>query len=232
MMLLGILWAVFAPLGLLLPFWLILQLLRKARLPERFAQGPGLAQPGLLRGAFAAALVLLPVAFFWYQDHSDFRAVCQTFGAPRITRTSQADGFFLDDATANSFGMRYLQEDGFKWLEARSIYQRDEFVRYEISIDGKISETRQQLRTARFAVVSEFSQPKPHTRVTFTRVIDSAAPDGAQELARSALVHFSGGRMSAVLGVYASASCPSARSDTGAWSEAYHLARNTLGTKR
>jgi hypothetical protein len=222
----------FAPLGLLLPFWLVLTLLRKARLPERFVQGTGLAQPGPLRAAIAALLVLLPVAFLGYQDRSDFRAVCQELGVPRVTRTAHEDGFFLDDATANSFGMRYLQEEGFSWLEARSIHQRDEFVRYEMAADGKITETRQKTRTARYAVVSEFNQPKPHTSVTFTRVIDSAAPEGAQELARSALIHFSGGRMSAVLGAYATASCPSARSDPGAWSEAYHLVRNTLGTRR
>jgi hypothetical protein len=176
--------------------------------------------------------VLIPVTLIWLQDRAEFQDICAANTTLKITQHDKAAGFFLDDGTANSFGMRYLQEEGFSWLEARSIHQRDEFVRYEMAADGKITETRQKTRTARYAVVSEFNQPKPHTSVTFTRVIDSAAPEGAQELARSALIHFSGGRMSAVLGAYATASCPSARSDPGAWSEAYHLVRNTLGTRR
>jgi hypothetical protein len=87
------------------------------------------------------------------------------------------------------------------------------------------------VHSLRFAVVSELNQPNPRTSVAFTRVIDTEAPVGAQELSRSALIHFGGGRMSAALGAYGTASCPLARSDTGAWSVAYHLVRNTLGTK-
>jgi hypothetical protein len=197
--------------------------------PERFTAAQGAATKEIIRAAMAAALVLAPVGLFWYQDYGDFRAVCQLHGTPKITRTGRADGFYLDDPTANSFGMRYLQEEGFKWMEARSIHQRGEFVRYEITTERKITETAQKHVTARFSVSNEFNKPNTHTSATFTRVIDTEAPAGAQELARCAIIHFSGGRMSAVLGAYGTATCPSARSDSGTWSNAYHLVRNTLG---
>lgn len=74
--------------------------------------------------------MLAPVGGVWYVDHQAFVRVCQQYGVPVVTRTAQVDGFFLDDGTANSFGMRYLQSEGFQWMEARSIYRRDAFVRY------------------------------------------------------------------------------------------------------
>jgi hypothetical protein len=168
----------------------------------------------------------------WYQDYREFRQVCQEYGLPRIQRMEKAEGFYLDDGTANSFGMRYLQEEGFLWMEAKSIYKRDEFVRYTISPDRKVTEVAQKTKTARFEVIGEFIKPFEHTSVSFTRVMDTQAPAGAQEMARSAMLNFSGGRMRPVLGIYGTADFPSARADTTSWQEAYHLVRNTLGTRK
>lgn len=218
MMLLGIIWALLAPLSLLLPMWIIRKLLRKHQV--------------IRHNAIAVVVVCLPVWLVWYLDYRDFRQVCQEQGLPKITRTAKADGFYLDDGTANSFGMRYLYDDGFHWMEAKSIYQRDAFVRYEISADRKISQTEQKNKTARFEVISEFTKPYTHTSVNFTRIIDTQAPAGAQELARSAMVNFDGGKMFAVLGVYGTSGFPSARSESETWKEAYYLVRNTLGTRK
>jgi hypothetical protein len=218
MMLMGIIWALLAPLSLLLPMWIIRKLLKNRRV--------------IRHNAIAVLVVCLPVWLVWYLDYRDFRQVCQEQGLPKINRTAKADGFYLDDSTANSFGMRYLYDDGFQWMEAKSIYQRDAFVRYEISADRKISQTEQKNKTARFEVISEFTKPYPHTSVNFTRIIDTHAPAGAQELARSAMVNFDGGKMFAVLGVYGTSDFPSARSESETWKEAYYLVRNTLGTRK
>ena len=218
MMLLGIIWAMFAPLSLLLPVWGVRKLLKARRVPQY--------------NAIAVAVVCLPVWLVWYLDYQDFRQVCQEQGLPKITRTAKADGFYLDDGTANSFGMRYLYDDGFQWMEAKSIYQRDAFVRYEKSADRNISQTEQKTKTARFEVISEFTKPYAHTSVNFTRIIDTQAPTGAQELARSAMVNFNGGKMFAVLGIYGTADFPSTRSESETWKEAYYLVRNTLGTRK
>jgi hypothetical protein len=185
-----------------------------------------------MNSGIAAALIVAPLWVVWYQDYREFRQVCQAYGVPRIQRTEKADGFFLDDGTANSFGMRYLQEEGFQWMEARSIYKRDEFVRYTAASDRKITEVPQKTRTARFEVVGEFIKPHHHTSVSFTRIMDTHAPVGGQEMARAAMVNFDGGLMRPVLGIYGTAEFPSVRADTATWQEAYHLVRNTLGTRK
>lgn len=228
MTLFGIIWALFAPVSLLLPMWAVFKGLSALGLPDRLVAHWKAPRLRMLRAAAAAVLVLGPVALVWQLDHRAFVRVCQQQGVPVITRTAQADGFFLDDGTANSFGMRYLQSEGFLWMEARSIYQRDAFVRYTRAADGKISETPQATQTARYVVVGDFSQPYTHTSVMRTRILDSQAPAGAQEMARAAMVNFSGGRMKWVLGMYGSDSFPSAMSDNQTWQEAYNLVRHTL----
>lgn len=227
-MLFGIIWALIAPVILLLPFWAVVRILDTLGLPDKVLANWNHSHQFLMRGALAAVLVLGPVAVVWQLDHRAFVQVCQQQGMPLIARTAKADGFFLDDGTANSFGMRYVQEEGFQWIEARSIYKRDSFVRYTRSSDGTISEVPQPAISARYSVVGSHEQPYTHTSVTSTRVIDTQASEGAKEMARAAMVHFNGGRLHWVLGIYGADSFPSVTSDSQAWNDAYHLVRNTL----
>jgi hypothetical protein len=229
MMLVGIIWAMTAPALLLIPFWLLIKLFNKVHWFDRLQGSWTEARLKLLRGVLAAVLVLAPVSLVWQLDHREFVQLCQQQGVPVIHRRAVTDGFFLDDGTANSFGMRYLQDEGFAWMEARSIYKRDEFVRYERAADGKISEKAQAVRTARYEVIGESSQPHAHTSMTRTRIIDTQAPADAQEMAHAAMLHFNGGRLVMLLGAYGSDSFPSAMSDSKTWNEAYYLVRNTLG---
>ena len=232
MTLLGVIWAVFAPLLLLLPIGVIYRLIKPAVANIELTRRLPLWQGRLFRLGIAALMVLIPVRVVWYIDKAEFVALCKTEGAPVIRVKASTDGFFLDDSTANSFGQRYLQSEGFQWMEARSIYQRGEFTRYERSLDGTISQLAQKTKSARYEVVTEYLQPLAHTSLTVTRVIDTQAPDGKQEMARSAMAHFNGGRMHAVLGAYGSASYPDLASNQATWNDAYYLVRNTLGAKK
>lgn len=228
MMLLAMIWVVIAPVSLLLPIWALYKGLVALAVPERWFVRWMPDRWRTLRVGLATVLVVCPVALIWYMDHQAFAQVCQQYGKPVIYRTTQTDGFFLDDGTANSFGMRYLQTDGFAWMEARSIYQRDAFVRYSRAADGHITETPQATQTARYIVVGSSEQPYTHTSVMRTRIIDTQASAGAQELAHAAMVHFNGGRLHWVLGIYGSDSYPSVMTDSATWRAAYDLVRNTL----
>ena len=106
-MLFGIIWALIAPVILLLPFWAVVRILDTLGLPDKVLANWNHSHQFLMRGALAAVLVLGPVAVVWQLDHRAFVQVCQQQGMPLITRTAKADGFFLGDGTANSFGMRY-----------------------------------------------------------------------------------------------------------------------------
>jgi hypothetical protein len=50
----------------------------------------------------------------WTIDHRAFEEIC---GSGECAST---DGFLLESGTADSFGMRYVEE-GFDWIEARGI---------------------------------------------------------------------------------------------------------------
>jgi hypothetical protein len=140
----------------------------------------------------------------------------------QIARRDKVPGFYLNDPTANSFGMRYLYDEKFEWIEAQDYRNREGFVRYER--DGSNIKTVEiPAITAQYEVRSTFTQPTPYSSMTITQVVERAT--GAQ-LAQSGMGHFNGGRVYALLGAWGSSSCPDPGSKV--WSEAYHLAKNTL----
>ena len=211
MMLVGIIWAALAPVSIFLAAVLLAWLLRRAHVKWAVT--------------LAVAAVAGPVAFFWLLDHAEFEQVCEREGRTVIYRHATADGIFLDSGTSNSFGMRYLHDEGFRWVEARSIYKRDAWVRYERAADGSIKTTNIPALSARYEVAEDFSKPFGHTSLSRTLVIDRTT---GEVLAKAGSANFDGGRMNPVLGAWGMRSCPSAMSSPTAFSDFYHLARNAL----
>ena len=177
------------------------------------------------RWVLSVALPLLVVLAIAVPDRLEFEQLCDAMTQARIHDKRVADGIFLDDSTANSFGMRYLQEEGFQWLEARSIYRRDGFTRYEKGPQGITSKEVPQL-TARYAVQSV---RKPAGHASFETLLVKDMVSG-QVLAEASNGHFDGGRAFWVLGAYGSASCPHPATSQGAqaFQQFYHLAKLTL----
>lgn len=222
MMLIGLIWAALAPLILVALIVALAWLLRRAQ----------------RRGAvaWAMAIVLLPVASVWLWDRTEFIGVCNGEGKPVIFRKATADGVFLNSGTSNSFGMRYLHDEGFSWIEAPSIYRRGAWVRYErgtapdANKDGSrttanIVTTEIPAITARFEVREDSSQPYSHTSLSQTKVIDR---NSGELIAKAGNAHFNGGRMQWVLGAWGARTCPSAMSSPEDFNDYYHLAKKTL----
>lgn len=217
MMLVGMVWALFAPLLLLIPAGLLARGMRWRGWP---------AQPGR-RWPVALAAVAAAVAAVWLPQRLQFARLCDSLGTPQILQTSQADGFFLDDGTANSFGMRYLQAEGFAWMEARSIYRRDAYTRYTREADGRITSAEVGALTAayRLHAVDEDLPGGTHVqRLQLTRM------DTGAVLASAASAQFQGGHARWVLGMWGSASCPHPATPAGsrAFQQTRHLARDAL----
>lgn len=208
----GLLWVAFAPVGLLLMV-VIGRLLLLRRMRARWGW------------PVAAATVLLPVAALWLQDHADFVRVCDGEGLPVVLRRAAADGVFLNSGTANSFGMRYLQEEGFAWVEAPSIHRRGSWVRYEKTAGESITTTEIDALTARYEVREVFSQPNGHTGLSQTQVIERST---GELLAKAGSATFDGGRAKWLLGAWGVRSCPSAMGSPASFNAYYHLAKNTL----
>jgi hypothetical protein len=217
MMLVGMAWALLAPLLLLIPASVLVRWMR-------WRGWPGQARwrwPVAL-GAVAAAVLAM-----WLPQRWQFARLCDSLGPPQILQTAQADGFFLDDGTANSFGMRYLQEEGFAWLEARSIYRRDAYTRYTRQDDGRITSTETEALTAtyRLQTTNEDLPAGTHVqRLALTRI------DTGALLASAASAHFQGGHARWVLGTWGSATCPNPVTPAGsqAFRQSRHLARDAL----
>jgi hypothetical protein len=226
MMLIGIIWMALAPLMLAALVFALAWWLRRKR----------------VRGAvvWALSIVLLPVAAVWWWDRAEFFSVCTGEGKPVIFRKAMAEGVFLNSGTSNSFGMRYLHEEGFSWIEAPSIYRRGSWVRYarnsansngdgvkpsDGSTTVNITTTEIEAITARYEVREDLSQPFDHTSLSQTRVIDRV---NGEVMAQAGNATFSGGRMKWVLGAWAARSCPSAMSSPEDFKDYYHLAKKTL----
>jgi hypothetical protein len=214
-MLFGILWAAFAPLSLVGCFALIFFLTRNARLSKRH------------RILISFAATIIPVLLLWAPSRIEFARVCKISGTPVILKTIQADGFYLDDSTANSFGMRYLRDEGFRWIEAKSTYHRDKYTRYGIS-DGKISESEVEKLTARYVLTSHLKEYDSYSDTEFV-VADRVT---GETLASAHSMHFDGGAARWVLGAWGVASCPSAMTGAEDFQKMYHLAKLTLRSER
>lgn len=213
MMLVGLIWAMAAPL-LMLPIGAFLVIALKFTGWSRN-----------IRISVAAGIVLATVGSFWWMDYCEFSAVCDRIGKPRIFSRAKADGIFLDSPTANSFGMNYLHQLGFSWMEIRSIYDRSKFERYIRDPNGQIRTESIEEITARYEVRETFEKPYSHTSVDVRRVIDRQTD---QVMAQAGSVHFDGGRAKWVLGAYGSRSYPSAMTNSNDFKTYYYLAQHTL----
>ncbi len=211
MMLVGILWAALAPLSLVLVAALLAWLLKKARI--RFPI------------PLSVLAVALPVSACWYLDGAEFDRICKAEGVAVVYRRATAEGIFLRSQTSNSFGMRYLQDEGFSWVEAAGAGEPDTWIRYERAANGAISAARIPAITARYEVREEFTKPNRHTGLSTTLVTDRRT---GELLAKAASATFDGGRMNPVLGAWGTRSCPSAMSSPEAFNAFYHLANHTL----
>lgn len=210
----GLLWAVAAPVLLLLPVAALTRLLAATGWARR------------RRVVLAAGLTAGVVLTLWLPQRLQFARLCDELGPPRIAERTRVDGFYLDDPTANSFGMRYLLEEGFAWIEARSIYRRDGYTRYRRS-GARIDSEEIAEPTAAYAVTSEHERRAGGVSVQRTTVRVRAS---GRLMASAASANFDGGVAKWVLGVYGSAHCPDPVTAAGnaAFQSGYHLARDTL----
>jgi hypothetical protein len=214
--LVGIIWAVFAPVLLLIPgcaLYLAAGRIRGVRTRKQ-------------RILVASAITLSVVGALWVRDSLRFDAHCGKITVAQVIEKRKVDGFFLDDSTANSFGMRYLQNEGFQWIEARSIYNRSGFTRYESSGSG-ISQKEVDRLTAGIAVKSEFFEDS----ISSTTILTVKDMQTGKLLASAGNSNFNGGAARIVLGAWGTRSCPSRWTSDGTdgFNRFYHLAKLTLG---
>lgn len=208
MILVGFLWSAFAPLSLVIFFFIIFLLTKRTKLSKKF------------RIVSAFGLTLIPLLALWLPARNEFSQVCQAKGPPTVAKTALADGFYLDDATASSFGMRYLQDEGFSWIETQSLYNPKKFTRYEKNGKEIISKEVDEL-SARYALINHFEEHKFYKESQMT-IQDRQT---GEKLAWAHSLIFDGGPARWLLGGWGVASCPD---DPNEFNKMYHLARLTL----
>lgn len=215
MMLIGVIWAIFAPLLLLIPIGAMY--LVANRIPALSTKKHKII--------FAIAFPVAIVFSLWLSASFKFETHCQAIGKPQIFEKRKVDGIFLNDSTANSFGMRYLHDEGFLWMEARSIYNREGFTRYEISPTGLTQHEVDKL-SATIEVENVFSEDaiSSTTRTTIRDRLSNKI------LAEAGDAYFHGGAARIFLGAWGSKSCSSIMTSSGSaeFNQFYHLAKLTL----
>lgn len=224
-MALGLLLAVLGPLLLLLPLALLYFLFKRTGLGARLGWSADNAR--LLHLALATAPVLGAVLATYLPGRFEFERLCEALAEPRIVEKVRADGFFLDDLTASSFGQRYLNEEGFAWFETHDIYRRGRFVRYRKSGGDVVTEPVSAL-TARYAVKSGVEVRPDSIHVARTAIIERVS---GKLLAEAHSVIYHGGKLGMVLGVYGMSNCPNPVTPEGRrqFNLYYHLVREVLG---
>lgn len=224
----GLLLAIFGPLLFIVPVAACYVLFRRIGLARRF----GITQRGAQQAAHllaALAVVAVIVAVTWIPGRLEFARLCSELAEPRIHARAKADGFYLDDLTANSFGRRYVLEEGFAWMEARDIYRRDGHVRYRRQGDQVVSEPIGVL-TAAYVVRSGVEVRAQTIHVARTEIAERST---GKILAEAHSVIYHGGPLGLFLGVYGSRHCPDPATVAGSrqFNAYYHLVREVLGGK-
>ncbi|OGI47827.1 MAG: hypothetical protein A2151_01330 [Candidatus Muproteobacteria bacterium RBG_16_65_34] len=224
----GILLAVFGPLLLIVPMALVYWLLARSNVAARFGWRQGMARVAYT--AIAALSVLCVVGATYLPGKLKFNSLCENLAEPRVIERARADGFFLDDSTADSFGMRYLHDEGFAWFEARDISKRDGYARYRKEGGKIVRESVSELK-ALYTVQSTFDEREQGILVSRTAVTERAS---GKLLAEAHSVTYHGGPLGLLLGVHGLNTCPWPVTQQGSrqFDTYYHLARDTLlGTK-
>lgn len=224
-MLAGLLLAVLGPLLLLLPVALLYLLFRRIGLGARLGLGPDNAR--LLHLAAAAVLVSGIVLATYLPGRFEFERLCDALAEPRIQERTRAEGFFLDDLTANSFGRRYISEEGFAWFETHDIYRRGQFVRFRKDGVQVVIEPASELQ-ARHVVKSGTDVRDNTIHVSRTAISERRS---GRLLAEAHSVTYHGGPLGMVLGVYGMSHCPNPVTPEGSrqFNLYYHLVREVLG---
>lgn len=222
----GLLLAIAGPLLLLAPVAVMYWLLHRMGFAQRF----GIAAPGAVRavhGLLALVLVVAVAMTSWLPGRLEFARLCDELAAPRINTRLKVEGFYLDDSTANSFGMRYLHEEGFAWFEARDIYKREGYVRYRKNGSQIVTEPIPAL-TATHVVRSGVEVRTKGIRVARTEISERIS---GKILAEAHSVIYQGGPLGLFFGVYGTSHCPDPATVKGGrqFNGYYHLTREVLG---
>ena len=212
MMLVGLVWAVFAPLLMFIPMAILAW---------------GLGRIGAPRPRLGAAvLTLATVLGVYWADRVAFQAECAARTSIAITHKAVTDGVLLTSGTADSFGYSYLHSHGFTWMEIPDIYRRSAYVRLTRGAEGAIDRAQIDAPTARYEVIEKHeSLPRGISFMT-TRVIDRQT---GVEMAHAGYGNFLAGRMSLVLGAWGTSSCEGLREGgMSGFTRYYNLAKLTL----
>lgn len=194
MLAIGFLWAALAPVLVLLAIALLAHVLKRFFGVRRY---------------WVAALLgfLLPVAAMYALDRRHFKQVCEQGEPVGLFKKASADGFVLTSQTANSFGTRYLHDDGFKFFETLDYMQGYRgWARYALDAERKIVTSRIPGPTARYEVREEHKSLPGTISIQTVTVLDR---ETGEVLARARDGSYMGGRMSLFLGAWGSARCAS-----------------------
>lgn len=222
----GLLLSILGPLLLLVPVAVLYWLFRRTGLAQRI----GVTQRGSVQathGLLALFLVAVVVVATWLPGRIEFSRLCEELAEPRIHARVKADGFYLDDSTANSFGTRYLHDEGFAWFEAKDIYHRGQFVRYRRD-GGQVVTDPVPALTALYVVRSGVDVRANGIHVARSEIAERVS---GKILAEAHSVVYHGGPLGLLLGVYGLASCPNPITAEGSrqFNTYYHLVRVVLG---
>ena len=222
----GLLLSIFGPLLFLVPVTLLYFVFRRGSVAARF----GVVHAGTQRAVhwlLAASLVVAVVVLTWLPGRLEFDRLCNELSEPSIRTRVKVDGFYLDDVTANSFGMRYLHDEGFAWVEARDIYRRGAFVRYR-KAGEKIETDPIPALTATHMVRSGVEQRPRGINVARTEIIERAS---GKVLAEAHSITYRGGPLGLFLGMFGTGHCPNPVFAEGnrQFKSYYYLAREVLG---
>lgn len=222
----GILLSIFGPFAFLVPVAALYWLFRRSGLAQRL----GITRRGSVQAThllFALVSVAVVVAATWLPGRIEFARLCNELAEPRIHVRVKVEGFYLDDTIANSFGQRYLHDEGFAWMEAKDIYRRDGFVRYRRD-GGKVASDQLPALTALYVVRSGVDVRANGIHVARTEIAERAS---GKILAEAHSVVYHGGPLGLFLGVYGLANCPNPITAEGSrqFNSYYHLVREVLG---
>lgn len=207
----GILLAIVGPLLNLPLIWLIYRLIYRPLFWTRMEARLGSTNARWLGVAFATLLLGVVLLFSYLPGRLRFKALCVAEGVPLVHQRVTAAGFYRTHMFAYEADA-YLRQGRFEFVEAPDPYRQGELLRYALLPDGALKQEKITALQSRYGVAYQLTSEASGVTVSRKRIFDL---QGERELARAAQLHYSGGPLSLLFGVYATADCPEVRDPVG-----------------
>lgn len=207
----GILLAIMGPLLLIPVIWIIYRLITRKLIYRFFSQKFSSPVNDLIAIGLTTIFTLIVLVVSYLPGKIEFEKLCEQYSSPSIEKRVTTDSFFRSHLYPYE-ARQFLDDDGFKFVEAPHMYKKGRYIKYSLSGNGEIIEQEIDEPASEYGVRDDLKLLASGINMSQKTAYELKS---GKDFARASTVLYSGGPLSLFMGVYAMSNCPDIRSEKG-----------------